>query len=138
PQAHRAHAFPAPAGEPADPAALFLRTRAYSRWLATPLGAEDAQLQSMPEASPAKWHLAHTTWFFARFVLDDPDAIPPGWDALFNSYYVTAGDPHPRPRRGMLSRPSLADVLAWRDDVDARILCALESGRLDPARHDIL
>ena len=85
--------------DPATAAALrarYLRVRERSRRLATPLSAEDAQLQSMPDASPAKWHLAHTTWFFARFVLADPSAIPAGWDGLFNSYYVGAGERHPR------------------------------------------
>ncbi len=118
--------------------ARYAQVRAHSCRLAAPLSAEDAQLQSMPDASPAKWHLAHTTWFFARFVLDDPDAIPPGWDLLFNSYYVGAGPRHARARRGLLSRPSLVDVLRWRQAVDARVLDALDGGRLDATRREVL
>ena len=118
--------------------ARYAQVRAHSCRLAAPLSAEDAQLQSMPDASPAKWHLAHTTWFFARFVLDDADAIPPGWDLLFNSYYVGAGPRHARARRGLLSRPALVDVLRWRQEIDQRVLAALDGGRLDPARRDVL
>ena len=137
-QALQAQASPGSAGAPPGLDALYLHTRNRSRRLAAPLSAEDAQLQSMPEASPAKWHLAHTTWFFARFVLEDADAIPAGWDVLFNSYYVGAGERHPRPHRGLLSRPALDQVLAWGEDVDARVLRALESGRLDATRRDVL
>ncbi|MGY1457087.1 MULTISPECIES: ergothioneine biosynthesis protein EgtB [unclassified Luteimonas] len=113
-----------------------VRTRTCA--LAAPLSPEDAQLQSMPDTSPAKWHLAHTTWFFARFVLDDPAAIPEGWDYLFNSYYVGAGERHARSQRGLVSRPSLHEVLAWRDAIDARILRGLDDGRLDAATRDVL
>ena len=126
---------------PEDDAALraqYLLVRGRSRQLAAPLSAEDAQLQSMPEASPAKWHLAHTTWFFARFVLEAPSAIPDGWDVLFNSYYVGAGERHPRPRRGLLSRPSLDEVLAWREAVDARVLHGLDEGGFDEAKRQVL
>ncbi len=128
-----------PSAAPGDDlAARYARVRDRSARLAAPLSAEDAQLQSMPDASPAKWHLAHTTWFFARFVLEDPAAIPDGWDVLFNSYYVGAGERHPRPRRGLLSRPSLAAVLDWRERIDARVLQALEAGGFDQARRDVL
>ncbi|WP_165942145.1 ergothioneine biosynthesis protein EgtB [Luteimonas arsenica] len=116
----------------------YAEVRARTRALAAPLSAEDAQIQSMPDASPAKWHLAHTTWFFARFVLDDPAAIPDGWDYLFNSYYVGAGERHPRALRGQVSRPSLAEVLAWRDAVDERVLRGLDEGRFDDATRDVL
>jgi ergothioneine biosynthesis protein EgtB len=118
-------------------AALAVRYRALrarTRRLAAPLSPEDAQVQSMHDASPTKWHLAHTTWFFARFVLDDPSAIPEGWARLLNSYYTGAGESHPRLLRGLLTRPTLEQVLAWRDDVDARVLRVLEEGRLDDAR----
>ena len=110
---------------------LFAAVRARSCRLAAPLSPEDAQLQSMPDASPAKWHLAHTTWFFARFLLDAADAIPDGWDVLFNSYYVGAGERYPRARRGLLSRPTLAEVLAWREEIDARVLRMLDAGGFD-------
>ena len=99
--------------------------------LAEPLSAEDACVQSMPDASPAKWHLAHTTWFFETFVLE-PHEKPfrcrhPAFRVLFNSYYNGVGDQHPRPRRGLLTRPSLAEVLAYREDVDGRMERLLEA-----------
>src|SRR5690606_30331049 len=116
----------------------YAEVRNRTRALAAPLSAEDAQLQSMPDASPAKWHLAHTTWFFARFVLEDHSIIPDGWDVLFNSYYVGAGERHPRAQRGLLSRPSLDGVLAWRDQVDARVLRSIDDARFDPAQRQVL
>lgn len=119
---------PAPAEAAAThaPSALwgaYRTVRARTEALAASLSAEDQLLQSMPDASPAKWHRAHTTWFFETFVLA-PHA--PGYrcfDAafayLFNSYYVAAGPRHPRPSRGLLSRPSCADITAYRAHVDA-------------------
>src|SRR5258706_16413952 len=96
----------------------FRRTRAQTERLAQPLSAEDCALQSMPDASPVKWHLAHTTWFFETFVLERamPGYRPfaPQFRVLFNSYYVAVGARHPRPERGMLSRPSLEEVRAYR------------------------
>src|SRR3546814_19113414 len=91
--------------------------RARSIALAAPLSAEDAIVQSMPDASPAKWHLAHTTWFFERFVLGARDGyapVDPQWDYLFNSYYNSVGPMHARPRRGLVSRPSLIEVRVYR------------------------
>ena len=89
-------------------------TRALTLDLAAPLSDADATIQPHPDASPAKWHLAHTTWFFETFILRDH---VPGhrlhddrWPFLFNSYYEGEGDRHARPRRGMLSRPSLDEV----------------------------
>src|SRR5690554_1063621 len=117
----------APVPDPVDTRALaarYLQVRERTVALAAPLSAEDAMVQSMPEASPAKWHLAHTTWFFERFVLGaDPGYRPvhPRWDYLFNSYYETLGSFHARPRRGILSRPSLEEVLEHRQEVDRRI-----------------
>jgi ergothioneine biosynthesis protein EgtB len=97
-------------------------TRRLTLDLAAPLSDADATIQPFPDASPAKWHLAHTTWFFETFVLRDH---VPGYRLfderfgyLFNSYYEGEGDRHPRPRRGMLSRPSLDDIRAWRVHVD--------------------
>lgn len=86
------------------------------------LSAEDCQIQSMPDVSPAKWHLAHTSWFFETFVLAESSAAHQPFDAhfaqLFNSYYHSVGRMHPRPQRGLLSRPSLGTVLEYRGHVD--------------------
>jgi hypothetical protein len=79
----------------------------------------------MPDASPTKWHLAHTTWFFETFMLErhEPDFQPfdPGYRVLFNSYYQGVGEQHPRPQRGLITRPGLAEVLAYRAQVDERM-----------------
>jgi ergothioneine biosynthesis protein EgtB len=115
--------------------AKFLRTRALSEALVQPLSDADATIQSMDDASPAKWHLAHTTWFFETFVLRDnvPGYVlhDDRWPFLFNSYYEAEGQRHARPRRGMLSRPSLDEVLAYRAHVDAALADALPA--LPPA-----
>src|SRR3954467_3581965 len=101
--------------------------------LIRPLSAEDCALQSMPDASPAKWHLAHTTWFFETFVLGPhvPHYRPfhPDYRVLFNSYYDAIGERHPRPERGLLSRPSLDEVHAYRRHVDAAMLEVLEQAQ---------
>lgn len=110
-------------------AATYSAVRAQSLALASPLSAEDCALQSMPDASPVKWHLAHTTWFFETFVLDTGAAAYTPFDAafrmLFNSYYNSVGEQFPRPARGLLSRPSLDTVLAYRRHVDAAMQAAL-------------
>src|SRR6476659_9653237 len=84
--------------------------RAASLALASPLSDEDCAIQSMPDASPVKWHLAHTSWFFETFVLAASVAgyrsYDPAFRILFNSYYNAVGDKHPRPQRGLISRPS--------------------------------
>jgi len=108
--------------------------RAATRALTEPLEIEDYGLQSMPDASPAKWHLAHTTWFFETFVL--ARAVPgyrpfhPRFGYLFNSYYETVGSMHPRPERGLLSRPTVAEVQEYRDHVDAAMVDRLARGEL--------
>src|SRR5512134_1433706 len=104
-------------------------TRKLTLDLAAPLSDADATIQPHPDASPAKWHLAHTTWFFETFILRDH---VPGyrlhderWPYLFNSYYEGEGERHERPRRGMLSRPSLDEVRDWRQVVDEALQRAL-------------
>ena len=101
----------------------YLSIRQTTLALAAPLSAEDCAIQSMPDASPVKWHLAHTTWFFETFLLVPHLAgyqpFNPSFRVLFNSYYHAVGDRQPRPERGMLSRPSLDEVLAYRQYVDA-------------------
>jgi len=117
------------AHEAARLAARYREVRAATALLAAPLSAEDCALQSMPDASPVKWHLGHTTWFFETFVL--AAAVPslrpyhPQFRVLFNSYYNAVGPQHPRPERGLLSRPSLAEVTRYREAVDERVLCWL-------------
>ena len=104
-------------------------TRQLSLDLAAPLSEADANLQPFADASPAKWHLAHTTWFFETFVLRDhaPGYRPfdERYHYLFNSYYENEGERHARPRRGMLSRPSLAEVRDWRAHVDEALAKAM-------------
>ncbi len=115
--------------------AHFEGVRAQSEALAEPLSAEDCAGQSMPDASPVKWHLAHTTWFFETFVLEsllpDYQAYAPGYRVLYNSYYQTVGAQHPRPRRGLLTRPSLAEVLDYRAHVDAELATLFRAGRIE-------
>jgi len=99
--------------------------RRRSLMLAEPLSDEDCGAQSMPDASPVKWHLAHTTWFFETFILERFEQhfkpFHPAFRVLFNSYYNGIGDKHPRAQRGLLTRPGMAAVRAYRADVDARI-----------------
>ena len=104
----------------------FRAVRAQTERLIEPLSAEDCQIQSMPDASPAKWHLAHLTWFFETFILERFEPVFRPFDAgfrvLFNSYYDAVGDKYPRSQRGLVSRPSLQDVLGYRAQVDQRML----------------
>lgn len=125
---------PTTAAPPAPLAVRYAGIRARSIALASPLSAEDALVQSMPDASPAKWHLAHTTWFFERFVLaTQPDHVPfnADWHYLFNSYYQSIGPAHARPQRGLLSRPSLDQVLQYRALVDQQVIGLLQANALD-------
>src|SRR4051812_39212303 len=112
-----------------DLAARLFATRQLTLGLAAPLSDADATIQPFPDASPAKWHLAHTTWFFETFVLRDHlpgyRRFDERWAYLFNSYYEAEGARHARDRRGMLSRPSLSEILAWRAAVDEQIAAAL-------------
>ncbi|MGH2569607.1 MAG: DinB family protein, partial [bacterium] len=99
--------------------------RAASARLVEPLAPEDCVIQSMPDASPTRWHLAHATWFFETFVLAKASSgyepHHPAFHHLFNSYYNAVGDPYPRPKRGLLSRPTVAEVFAYRRAIDERM-----------------
>jgi ergothioneine biosynthesis protein EgtB len=131
-----------PPVRPARPAVERYRwVRARTAALARPLSAEDMVVQSMPDASPAKWHLAHTTWFFETFLLAGRERgyapFDPRYAYLFNSYYDAVGPRHARPQRGLLTRPSLEEVRAYRAQVDARVDRLLASG-LDPDGASVL
>ncbi|MCC5812746.1 MAG: ergothioneine biosynthesis protein EgtB [Ectothiorhodospiraceae bacterium] len=111
-----------------------LRVRATTEWLSEPLSAEDQAIQSMPDASPTKWHRAHTTWFFEEFVLSRFQPAYQRFHAdygyLFNSYYNAVGRMHPRPQRGMLSRPSVDEIGAYRAYVDGQLTALLQQENL--------
>ena len=111
-------------------AARYRAVRARTEALAAPLSPEDQAVQSMPDASPTKWHRAHTTWFFETFVLLPflPNArrVRDEYGFLFNSYYEAAGPRHARPQRGMLTRPSCAEIAAYRACVDGAMERLLE------------
>ena len=113
-------------GPRAELAQRFGVVRARTLALAQPLSAEDQCVQSMPDASPTKWHLAHTSWFFETVVLQDfqtgYQVFDPQFLYLFNSYYEALGPRHPRPQRGLLTRPALADIHAYRQHVNAAML----------------
>jgi len=113
-------------GESEDLAAAYQRVRNQSQALCAPLTAEDCQVQTMPCVSPTKWHLAHVSWFFETFLLSpylkDYRPYHPRFAHLFNSYYETVGSFHPRPQRGLLSRPTLSQVYEYRAYVDEHML----------------
>lgn len=117
----------------------FLAVRCRTEELASPLSPEDQTVQSMPDASPTKWHLAHTTWFFETFILK-PHAkgyrvFDPAFEYLFNSYYEAVGPRHPRPQRGMITRPGVEEVLAYRRHVTAAMSDFLGA---DHQAHDLV
>src|SRR6266852_7841391 len=110
----------------------YSRLRRHSEELIVPLNPEDMTVQSMPDASPAKWHLAHTTWFFETFILSENlpgyRQFDPTFQYLFNSYYEALGPRQPRPQRGLLTRPTGGRVLAYRRHVDTQMSTLLKSG----------
>jgi ergothioneine biosynthesis protein EgtB len=109
--------------------------RAATEALAAPLSAEDQSIQSMPDASPTKWHLAHTTWFFERLILATKSGyrvFHERYDELFNSYYLGIGTPFVRSERGLLSRPSAAEILDYRRHVDLAMTDVLGDRALSP------
>jgi dimethylhistidine N-methyltransferase len=110
--------------------ARYREVRAAMLELAAPLSAEDLQAQSMPDASPGKWHLAHTSWFFEVMMLDGRDGSnsDPEHGRLFNSYYEALGERVARPERGLMTRPSLDTVLAYRREIDRRMVALLSGG----------
>lgn len=143
-------AFPALHEAPAEsgPAPICPLARRYAdvrqatTALALPLSDEDCCAQSMPDASPVKWHLAHTTWFFETFVLEAYERgfqpFHPAFRVLFNSYYQGVGAQHPRAQRGLITRPGLPQVLAYRLNVDARIARLLQEREGDAALHALI
>ena len=120
----------------------FRLVRAATLVLSEPLSPEDYVVQSMPDASPAKWHLAHTTWFFEEFVLQH--AVPgykfhdEQFRYLFNSYYNTVGPMHSRPHRGLLSRPTVQQVMAYRAQIDERMHALLQRDDLSPEIQNVI
>lgn len=120
---------------PVPSADRYLEVRDQTESLAEPLSAEDQTVQSMPDVSPTKWHRAHTTWFWEEFVLgpNQPGFTPfhPAYRYLFNSYYESVGPRHARPQRGLLTRPGVAEIAAYRRRTDD-IMCDLLSSSRAP------
>ena len=108
----------------------YLSVRRFSEQLCQTLEPEDYVIQTMPEMSPTKWHLAHTSWFFETFAakphVSDYRPLNPQYAFLFNSYYNAAGKMHSRPQRGLISRPTVKDTYTYRKHVDAAIVRLLE------------
>ncbi len=113
-------------------ASRYRSIRGQTLALAAPLTPEDCVVQSMPDASPVKWHLAHTSWFFETFVLQPSvkgyKPFDPSFRTLFNSYYNAVGDRHPRPQRGLITRPGMDDVRAYRVHIDIAMRGLLQEG----------
>src|SRR3954468_12416179 len=109
----------------------YLRVRRFSKRICETLEPEDCVIQTMPEASPTKWHLAHTSWFFEVFVLKEflPDgqSLHPQYGFLFNSYYNAVGPFYSRLQRGLLSRPTVKEVFQYRSDIDLMVSELIES-----------
>src|SRR3954470_23975049 len=115
----------------ADLGQRFRNVRCFSEKICEPLEPEDYVIQTMPEASPTKWHLAHTSWFFETFVLKqffpDYQSLHPQYGFLFNSYYNAVGPFYSRTQRGLLSRPTVKEVFHYRSDIDLFVSELIES-----------
>jgi ergothioneine biosynthesis protein EgtB len=141
-----ARTVPQPVHDPDDPPvkSSFGRVRALTTQLCAPLEPEDFVVQTMPDVSPAKWHLAHTTWFFETFVLArfvrGYQPFDSDWGYLFNSYYESVGERWPRAQRGFLSRPTVREVFAYRTAIDEQVEALLESPTSgdDPELRDLV
>ena len=133
---------PRPAPQRSALATRYTAIRQYSLDFAAPLSAEDCQVQSMSDASPTKWHLAHVTWFFETFVLEcfQRDFVPfnSAFRMLFNSYYHGIGEQYPRSRRGLITRPTLDQVKRYRGHVDDQVLSLLSQAPPNPVRDEII
>ncbi len=109
----------------------YIKVRNFSNKLAEPLEIEDYVIQSMPDVSPTKWHLAHTSWFFETFILSKLnqgyESPFPQYSYLFNSYYVQVGERHSRPKRGLISRPTVEEVYEYRTYIDEQTTEFLET-----------
>ena len=125
------------APQPSELTSTFLKVRSLTERLTDRLSAEDQTAQSMPDASPTKWHRAHTSWFFEEFVLGDDSAYR-RYDAtyryLFNSYYEAVGPRHPRPQRGLITRPGVGEISRYRRHVEEAVRERLDRGCLDSAQ----
>ncbi|MFM7151307.1 MAG: DinB family protein, partial [Gemmataceae bacterium] len=131
--------MPVVAAPEANLLAQFAQVRRQTMDLVTPLSAEDMMVQAAPHASPTKWHLAHTTWFFETFLLmEQPGYEPfdPGFAFLFNSYYNALGERIVRSHRSLLSRPSLDEVFRYRDHVDSRMQQMLTDSEMTRDQRD--
>ena len=112
----------------------FLTTRNQTEFLCKPLAIEDYVIQSMTDVSPPKWHLAHTSWFFDQFILKNfqKNYCPFNADYhfIFNSYYQTLGKPYIRERRGLLSRPTVTEILEYRQHINKKVVALLEDSKI--------
>ena len=122
-------------------ASKYNSVRARSLQIAQPLSAEDCAVQSMPDASPTRWHLAHTTWFFETFLLRESagyQPYDPSYEYLFNSYFNQVGNQFPRERRGLITRPGLSETLHYREHVDRAVENLLNNDQLSSDQLNIL
>jgi ergothioneine biosynthesis protein EgtB len=141
-QPHRLRSPPPAVDQSPAIAVRYAQVRAATESLCRPLATDDYAIQSMPDASPAKWHIAHTSWFFEEFVLQPAlegyQFFDPSFRYLFNSYYEAVGPRHNRPERGLLSRPTIEQVWAYRAHVDEEMHLLLERGSLPPELQQVV